>query len=270
MGLLIELQKRIPDGWFLRRLLPAVLYVVVAVVGGGQLGQRHWNDLGLARDGIAGTLPLGGGVTADGAATLVLVAVAAAGAAFAVPYAAGAVGVLASGAWPWWLAPVGQRLTRWRVRRWTHPTDIAREAVRARGAGRELRAARLDARRARTAPVEPGCPTWSGDRLRAAEERVRTETGVEITDEWSKLLLVISDTSRVALSEARDTFGTVCESLAWSLAVTLVGIWWWPAAVLGAVLWLASWQSLRRAVESLCRTTEEVFALQYTTRPIQP
>ncbi|MGW2424271.1 hypothetical protein ACWC0C_34355 [Streptomyces sp. NPDC001709] len=270
MGLLVELQKRIPDGWFLRRMLPAVLFVVVAAVGGGQLGQRHWNDLARARDGIAGTLRPGAGATAHGAAALVLVAVAAAGAAFAVPYAAGAVGALASGAWPWWLAPLGRRLTRWRVRRWVHPTDLAREAVRARGAGRELRAARLDARRARSTPVEPGCPTWSGDRLRAVEERVRTETGVEIADEWTKLLLVVPDTSRATLSEARDTFDAACESLVWSIAFTLVGIEWWPAAVLGAVLWLASWQSLRRAVETLCRTTEAVFALQYTVRPTQP
>ncbi|KIF75361.1 hypothetical protein QR77_18480, partial [Streptomyces sp. 150FB] len=112
MGLLAELQKRIPDGWFLRRLLPAALFVVVATVGGGQLGQHRWNDLGLARERIAGALrPNGGGTSADSVASLVLLAVAAVAAAFAVPFAAGAVGSLASGAWPWWLMPLGRRLT---------------------------------------------------------------------------------------------------------------------------------------------------------------
>ncbi|MGK5531180.1 hypothetical protein [Streptomyces sp. URMC 129] len=258
MGLLVELQKRIPDRWFLRRLLPAALFVVVAIVAGGQLGHRRWDDLGLARERIAGALRNGGGLSADAAASLVLVAVAVVAAALAVPFAANAIGALASGAWPWWLMPLGRRLTARRERRWMPPDDIGREAVRARAAGRELRADRLDARRARTAPVRPGSPTWSGDRFRATEARVRAETGVEIAGEWTALLLVAPETSRAALSDARDAYDAACEALAWSAAVVLLGAWWWPAAPVGAVLWLASWQSLRRAVQALCDTTEAV------------
>ncbi|MFF4350609.1 hypothetical protein [Streptomyces sp. NPDC001530] len=270
MGLLVELQKRIPDGWFLRRLLPAVLFVVVATVGGGQLGQHHWDDLGLARERIAGALRLSGGLSADAVASLVLVAVAAVAAAFAVPFAAGAIGALASGAWPWWLMPLGRRLTAWRVRRWAPPEEIGREAVRARAAGRELRADRLDARRARTGPAPPNSPTWSGDRIRATEAQVRAETGIDVGSEWTRLLLAVPDTSRVALSEARDAYDAACEALAWSIAFTLLGVWWWPAAPVGAVVWLASWRSLRREVGALCRTTEAVFALQHTSHPTQP
>ncbi|GLV85403.1 hypothetical protein Slala03_50920 [Streptomyces lavendulae subsp. lavendulae] len=263
MGLLVELQKRIPDRWFLRRLLPAGLFVALALVGGGQLGQRHWNDLGLARERIAAALRLSRGTTADGAAVLVLVAVAVVAAALAVPFAAGAIGALASGSWPWWLAPPGRRLTAWRVRRWAPPGNIAREAVRARAAGRELRADRLDARRARSAPVAPSCPTWSGDRFRAAEAEVRARTGLDVADAWTGLLLTLPDTSRTTLSEAREGYDAACEGLAWSIAVTFLGVWWWPAALLGIVLWLAFRQALRRAVEGLCRTTTAVFALRH-------
>ncbi|MFF4607481.1 hypothetical protein ACFY12_32690 [Streptomyces sp. NPDC001339] len=274
MGLLLELQKRIPDRWFLRRLLPAVLFVAVAVVGGGQLGQRHWADLGLARDRIAGALRLSGAAAGEGVATLVLVAVAVAGAAFAVPFAAAAVSALVSGAWPWWLVPLGRRLTLWRARRWVPPREIGEEAVRARAEGREWRAARLDAHRARTASVRPGCPTWSGERLRAAEGRVGRATGADVSEAWTRLLLEVPDASRVALSEARDAYAGACEALVWSAAFTLVGIWWWPAALVGLLLWTASWHSLRRAVEELCRTTEAVFALRYadtdTDRPSGP
>jgi hypothetical protein len=35
----------------------------------------------------------------------------------------------------------------------------------------------------------------------------------------------------------------------------------------GALLWLASWQSLRRGVRALCRTTEAVFAIRHTGLP---
>ncbi|MET4927372.1 hypothetical protein P3L51_34280 [Streptomyces sp. PSRA5] len=276
MELLVELQKRIPDGWFLRRLLPAALFVVVALVGGGQLGQRHWNDLGLAREGIAGALRQSGGLTADGVASLVLVAVAIVAAAFAVPFAGSAIGALASGAWPWWLMPVSRRVTAWRVRRWAHPDAIGRESVRARDAGKEFRADRLDARRARaerdmrdspTSSGQPGSPTWSGDRFRAAEEHVRAETGTDIASEWTKLLLAAPDNSRAALSDTRAAYDAACEALAWSAAFTVLGAWWWPAAPVGIVLWLTGLLSLRRAVEALCRTTEAVFALRDTEPP---
>ncbi|MEU8653899.1 hypothetical protein [Streptomyces sp. NPDC048737] len=262
MALLLELQRRIPDGWFLRRLLPALLFVVVALVGGGQLGHRHWDDIALARDRIAGALPLNGGLTAGGAATLVLVVLAAVAVGLAVPLAADAVGALSAGAWPWWLTPVARRLTRWRVSRWTSPEEIGREAVRARAAGHELRAARLDARRVRAAPVRPTSPTWSGDRIRAAEQSARTQAGTDLPGEWTRLLLEVPDASRAALGEARDAYQAACEALVWSVAFTAVGLWWWPAGLGGTVLWLVSWRTLRRAADGLCHTAEAVVALR--------
>ncbi|WP_327675259.1 hypothetical protein [Kitasatospora sp. NBC_00458] len=269
MGLLLELQKRIPDGWFLRRLLPAALLVVVAALG-GRLGWRHWSDVGLARETTAGVLRFGDGLTPDSAAVLALLAVAAVAAALLVPFAAGAVGALASGAWPWWLTPLGRRLTRRRARRWAPPERIAREAVRARAAGHELRAARLDARRARANPSAPAGPTWSGDRLRAAEERIRATTGEDVAEAWTGLLLGAPDPSREALGAARDAYDAACEALVWSVAFTAVGLWWWPSAAAGILVGLASWRSLRQAVETLCRTAEAAFALRRSDHPADP
>ncbi|MER6026596.1 hypothetical protein [Streptomyces sp. NPDC001851] len=263
MGLLVELQKRIPDGWFLRRLLPAALFVVVAVVGGGELGHSHWNDVALARERIAGALRMGGGLTAEAAASLVLFAVPVVGAAFAVPYAAAAIGALASGAWPWWLMPVGRRVKAWRIRRWVEPDTLARESVRARAAGRALRADRLDARAARARAVgRPESPTWSGDRFRLTEANIRRDTGGDVVHGWTVLLLGAADSSRAALAEARDAYDAACEALAWSTVLTITGAWWWPAALVGVLLGLASWRSLRHAVQALCRTTEAAFALR--------
>ncbi|MER7701864.1 hypothetical protein ABTX81_03035 [Kitasatospora sp. NPDC097605] len=261
MGLLLELQKRVPDGWFLRRLLPAALFVVVAVVGGGRLGWAHWSDLARARAAVAGALRLGEGVTSDGAAVLVLLAAAVAAAALAVPFAAGALGALASGAWPWWLSPLGRRLTERRRRRWSPPDEIAREAVRARAAGRETRAARLDALRARSAPTAPTGPTWSGDRLRATERRVRETTGTDVAEAWTGLVLGSADPAREALGAARDAYDAACEALVWAVAFTVLGAWWWPSAPAGVLLALAAHRALRQAVEALCRTTEAVAAL---------
>jgi hypothetical protein len=268
MGLLIELQKRIPDGWFLRRLLPAALFVLVAVVGGGDLGHTHWDDVALARRGIAGTLhTAGGGLSADAVASLVLFAVPVVAAAFAVPYAAAAIGALASGAWPWWLMPVSRRVTAWRIRHWAEPDSLAADSVRARGAGHALRADLLDARAARARAFgRPGSPTWSGDRFRRTEAHIR-ETGGDVVHGWTALLLGAADSPRAALAEARDAYDAACEALVWSTAFTVLGAWWWPAAPAGALLGLASWRSLRHAVHTLCRTTEAAFTLREPPRP---
>ncbi|OPG04929.1 hypothetical protein B1R27_23100 [Streptomyces sp. GKU 895] len=267
MGLLIELQKRIPDGWFLRRLLPAVLFFVVAVVGGGELGHAHWDDVSLAREKIADALRSGGGPSADTAASLVLFAVPVVAAAFAVPYAASGVGALAAGAWPWWLMPVGDLVTRWRRRRWTEPDELARRSLRASADGNALRAARLDVRRA--AALEngrPGSPTWSGDRFHRTEETIRQQ-GDDLVTGWTALILGAQDPPRAALAEARDAYDAACEALVWSAAFTVLGAWWWPAAPVGVLLGLASWRALRHAVEALCRTTEAAFTLRATQPP---
>ena len=124
MGLLLELQSRIPDRWFLRRLLPAALFVAVAFLG-GRLGQSRWNAVSLAKLQVAQYLGAssGGGSGAYTAAAVLLYAVAVAAGAFAVPVAAGAVSTLAAGAWPWWLAPIGDRVLRWRAGRWSAADD---------------------------------------------------------------------------------------------------------------------------------------------------
>ncbi|MGW0912940.1 hypothetical protein ACWD1Z_14515 [Streptomyces sp. NPDC002784] len=268
VGLLAELQKRIPDGWFLRRLLPAALFVVVALVGGGALGHSRWNDVPLARARIADALRTSGGLTADGVASLVLFAVPVVAAAFAVPYAAAAIGALASGAWPWWLMPVGRRVTAWRVGRWVPPDLLARQSVRARADGHALRADRLDARAARARSADrPGSPTWCGDRFRRTEARVARDTGGDVTSGWTALLLGAEEAPRAALAETRDSYDAACEALAWSAAFTVLGAWWWPAAVAGVLLGLASWRSLRTAVEALCRTTEAAFTLHPPAPP---
>lgn len=267
MGLLIELQKRIPDGWFLRRLLPAALFFVVAVVGGGELGHAHWDDVSLAREKIADALRTGGGLSADTVASLVLFSVPVVGAAFAVPYLASGIGALAAGAWPWWLMPVGDLVTGWRRRRWVEPDKLAEKSLRALADGDELRAAWLDARAARAEAIgRPGSPTWSGDCFHRTEETVR-ERGGDLVTGWTALLLGAQDPPRAALAEARDAYDAACEALVWSAAFTVLGAWWWPAAPVGVLLGLASWRSLRHAVQALCRTTEAVFTLRETAPP---
>jgi hypothetical protein len=250
VGLFTELQRRIPDKWFFQRLLPAAVYVVIAAVCGAQLGQDHWADVGLARSRV--TAALSGGTAT---ASVVLLVVAAAVGALAVPLAATGVDALVSGAWPWWLTPLGNRMRSWRASRWVSPDDLGKDAVRARADGHELRAARLDARRAQAPAEPPRGVTWAADRFALVRERVPHD----VSAQWPRLRLLVPDDVRAAMGSARDAYDAACEAIVWSVAVTVLGVWWWPAFVAGIVMWLASCRWLRRAVTGLCDMAEWVF-----------
>lgn len=265
MGLFSELQKRIPDRWFFRRLLPATLFVIVAIVGGGQLGQRHWHDTALARERIADTIRLGDGTSANAIASLVLLVIAIAGAALVVPFVANSVDLLASGGWPWWLVPVGERLRKVRARNWSPPDDLGKAAVRARAAGRHYRAARLEQRKHTTTEAAPATPTWSGDRLAATRSRIKDRTGLDPVTDWTAVSLALPDPARTALTNARESYDSACEAIVWAIAFVVLSAWWWPAVIIGLLIWLAGWRWLRRAVGSLSETAEAVFALYQST-----
>ena len=250
MGLFTELQRRIPDKWFFQRLLPAAVYVVVAIVCGAQLGQSHWADVGLARSQV--TAALSGD---NAAATIVLIAVAAAVGALIVPLAAVGVDVLVSGAWPWWLTPLASRVKSWRARRWVKPDELGKAAVQARDDGHGFRAARLDALRAHAPAEQPQGVSWAADQFAAVRERVP----YDVSAQWPQLRLQVPENVRAAMGDARDAYDAACEAIVWSIAVAVLGVWWWPAFVAGSAMWLASWRWSRRAVTGLCNTTEWVF-----------
>lgn len=254
----MEMQRRIPDRWFFRRLLPATVFVVLAGVCGGQLGQAHWSDVGLAREQVAAALRFGGPAASGAIASLVLLAVAVALLAFAVPLAAEGVGALASGAWPWWLVPLGDRIRTARQGHWKSADDIGAKAVLAREKGKRWRAARLDARRAATPADRPEQFTWCGDRFAATRQHIQERAGLEITTAWTALLLVLPDGARTALKDSRDSYDAACEAIVWSVALVLLGGWWWPALPAGLVLATIAWRWLRRSVTAFCATAEAV------------
>ena len=185
VSFLADLQSRIPDRWYFRRLLPAAVYVVMVVICGGQLGWSHWDDLSLARARLAAGLRVNGSSAPPAIASLILFAVAIAICAFAVPVAAAAVDALASGAWPWFLAPLGSCVLKAR-QRWTSPEERKKKAVGLRGRGgawREAYAVRLD-RLVAAAPTQPKRYTWSADRFETARRNIERRTGQEISERW--------------------------------------------------------------------------------------
>jgi hypothetical protein len=271
VSFLADLQSRIPDRWFFRRLLPAAVYVVLVVVCGGQLGQGHWSDLALARARLAAGLRVSGSSAPQAVASLILFAVAIAICAFAVPVAATAIDALASSAWPWWLVPLGYYVRKIRQWRWEEPESRNIRALQLRNAGgpwRQARAVRLERLRD-TAATEPKLYTWSADRFEATRQNIKDSSGgVEITNRWTDLLLVMPEAARAILTAARDSYDAACEALAWSAAVFVLGCWWWPAFAGGLLLACVAWHWLRRSVTGLCDAAEAA-ARVYASQLVQ-
>jgi hypothetical protein len=256
VGLLLQLQNRIPDRWLLRRLLPSALFVMVAFIGAA-LGQSRWNDTTLAKQRLAAELTkAGGSVSAYTSATVIIYVLIVVAGAFTVPVLAEGVGALAAGAWPWWLALLADRLRDVRAGRWQSADDLTRAALLAVDAKHPLRASRLKARAAVAQPSAPRTPTWIGDRLEAAATEATRCLGLDPRTSWLEVLLTLPDNARTALTNARDGYDVACEALVWSFAYLILGIWWWPAAVVGLILGLTSWRWLRYAANALASTAE--------------
>lgn len=258
MGAVLELQKRVPERWILRRLLPSAVFVGIAYVGTA-LGYAHWNGIALAKQQLTFYLEAASGSSAY-AASLAIFALLASAGAFAAPLVAQFIGSLAAGAWPWWLAPLSDRVSSARKKHWRSPEELRKDALDAGSRGKQLRAARLKALAAATRRSAPTTPTWIGDRLEIAATHIEAVAGVDVRTSFIALLLRLPDNARTALADAREGYDAACEGLAWSLAYAVLGLWWWPAFFLSATLGTTSWRWLRRAAEALAATAEAVAA----------
>jgi hypothetical protein len=253
VGVLLELQRRIPDRWLLRRLLPAALFVAIAMLG-KRLGLDSWGDIGSVQQRLTAYLSgLRGGQAYS--AQIVLFVLLTVACALVVPAASSSIGAFAAGDWPWWLAPFERRIRAMRSR---YRRRVRSAALRAKDEGRELRSALLKGWAETTLPSEPTTAPWIGDRLAVAANAVATATTVDVRTSWAEFLLRLSEGSRTALSAAVDGYDAACEALSWSGAFAVLGLWWWPGFLIGLILWFGSWRWLRRAAVVLADVAEAV------------
>jgi hypothetical protein len=97
----------------------------------------------------------------------------------------------------------------------------------------------------------PGRATRIGDHLRLAEKRVDAQYRVALIRIWPRLWQLCDDSQRSPVQLAWDRYTAASVRAAWSLGYLALGLLWWPAAIVGATLYLSAWAAARRAAAEL-------------------
>lgn len=257
-SLLTDVGRRIADRWLSALVLPGLLLVGTTVVALA-LGHRHALDARFLLRTFDGDISGMDGRPAAIGAFIVGVGLAAA--------AAGLVNqALAALIERVWLQQWPEKLRRpfvtSRRERWQRADD-AFESARglASTPGRQTHLDRLAARRSRIGVEPPRRPTWIGDRISAADHRVWNQYRIDLVSAWPRLWLIVPDAVRTEVSGARDRFDAAARLTAWALPYAVLGLLWWPAALVAAVTVVAGWQRGRSTAADLADLAEAVVDL---------
>ncbi|MFF9869404.1 hypothetical protein ACF1G0_29060 [Streptomyces sp. NPDC013953] len=251
-ALLTTLGGKLTERWLNQLILPGALFLGVAAAGAA-LGHAHWHDLGRLR---AGMDALAGRPAADRPGTAALLVAVALLLSSAATLAAQFTGAAIERFWLRDAAdPVSRALVRRRRARWHRAEDERVEAIR------DVRVpdAEIERRyrvRDRIAPVAPTRPTWCGDRMQAAAERVDAAYGLDLAALWPRLWLVLPEPAQRQLESSRASFTAAARLAAWAVGYAVLAVWWWPAAAVAVVTGLVARSRGREAVDALAGLIE--------------
>jgi hypothetical protein len=237
IGFATEVSKRIATHWLTAVLLPGLLLVAVAA-SASVLGHAHALDLG-ALDRAVAHWP------GEPKRWVVRLALAAA--------LAGVLGVTARG--------TGRLVQRF----WLRERQLVRFLPDAWSRHHRALAA---ARRQGIEPVRaylPQRPTWMGDRLRLVEARVRAQYRFSAAVVWPRLWLLTPDEVHAPLRATRSRFDEACVLAGWALLYVVLGVFWWPAALIGVVTGVVAWRRARSALDEFATLVEAAIDVHWRT-----
>ncbi|MEU4066326.1 hypothetical protein AB0F25_28690 [Streptomyces wedmorensis] len=119
----------------------------------------------------------------------------------------------------------------------------------------------LNARRNLIALTRPARPTWMGDRLVSVDARVHHAYRLDLTTAWPRLWLLLPDTALSEIRTARAALTAAARRAGWGALYVLPALWWWPAALVVAVVWASAWRQGRLAVHEFAELVESAVDL---------
>jgi hypothetical protein len=253
-----ELAKKLADRWVGLLVLPGALLVAAAWLA-FRLGQVHALAWPGAIDEASAFLTRAGSLSAARQVGVLAVALlAVVGAGLATQALAPLTRALWLGRWPSRLVRSGVRRRR---ARWDRLV-AARNALQiahpnaTRTPDQQEQVDRAAYRINRFALAKPGRPTWMGDRLHSVDQIALDQHKLDLAFGWSRLWLVLSETTRAELLTAESAFAAAVAVGTWAWPFLILGVVWWPAAVLAVVVGVVGWRRARAAVDDLAALSE--------------
>jgi hypothetical protein len=253
---LAELGRRYAERWVSLLVLPGLLFVAAAVTG---VALGHSLDV----DGLAGRAERVADALSQRPGNLALAVAVLPVFAAAASFGATAVARLVARLWfePW---PVRTLVDR-RVRRWTAAArefDACRDHTDAPAS--QARLDSLAATRNAVSLSPPERATWMADRLRSVSTRVWSWYRLDLEFAWPRLWLLLGDGEQESVRAERARLDVAVTLAGWAVLYAVLGIWCWPASVLGVVLALVAHRRARAAVDSFAHLIEACFDLHAT------
>jgi hypothetical protein len=228
--LLSSIGGRLAERWAAAVVLPGVLFVV-ALLCAALLGHGQALDHDVAQAEITAFLNRSEATAAVRVAGLLL---GAAGAALLASATARLVQAVWLGQWP---GPLAHALVRLRRRR----------AIAA-------------AERAGVRPVPeylPKRPTWIGERFRLADAGIAAQYhGLRLGLVWPRLWVLLPESERGPVRAANTEFQAAAVVTGWGLLYVVVGMWWYPSAIVGAGVIVTGWVRAREHAATLSTLIE--------------
>lgn len=218
-----ELGKKLAEKWLSLLVLPGLLLLVTAAVG-GTLGHRRpfdWERLVDQADQWAKALGARPAVAQIG--VLAVVVLGSVGVGLTVRALSGVTRRVWSGDW----FPTAGWFTKRRINRWVRADPLRRNAI---------------------SRAKPARPTWMGDQLAAVDARLFNQYEVDLRAWWPRLWMVLDDSTRAELRAARAAFDDAAAQATWALGYVLLAAFWWPAVVIAVAVWIAGWTRGRAAI----------------------
>lgn len=97
-----------------------------------------------------------------------------------------------------------------------------------------------------------------GDGLPDLASRLREQVNVDLATVWPALWLHLPETSRVELTTTRAVPTEAATRIGWGVLWLLLGMIWWPAALVGSALVTSGRIRARKGIEDYLRVVEAV------------
>jgi hypothetical protein len=79
---------------------------------------------------------------------------------------------------------------------------------------------------------------------------------------WPRLWLVLSESEQLSLREERQRIDAAVRLAGWGVMCLVPAVWWWPALVPAAMLFILGLRQTRSAVDAFAHLVEAVYDLR--------